>query len=202
MLPRLNEQPSEPDPLGERYLAFRPAPAYIAAGLIGGLLAMAAGGALSGFSLHGAYSEHWDLPFIERGGWSWCAVVIPTLVGLLFIYAGLEAVRFTCERMSFWGELRRHGFRMCSRGRREDISWTDVQSIQQVTSFHRLSVLHGLGSMIASKIATSSYKVILDSGKEYDFDRTIIKAFGEFRKVLRELAHQQAIRWETVEGHS
>jgi len=42
----------------------------------------------------------------------------------------------------------------------------------------------------------------LDSGKEYDFDRTIIKAFGEFRKVLRELAHQQAIRWETVEGHS
>ena len=58
-----------------------------------------------------------------------------------------------------------------------------------------------LGSMIAAKIATSSYKVILHSGKEHDFDRTIIKAFGEFRKVLRELAHQQSIRWETVEKH-
>ena len=44
-----------------------------------------------------------------------------------------------------------------------------------------------------------SYKVIVQSGKEYDFDRNSMKGFSEFGKILREVAHQKSIRWEKVE---
>jgi hypothetical protein len=197
-----HQRPSEPDPLGDRYLAFRPAAVYLAAGLIAGLLAIVAGGALSGLALHGAYSEHWDLPFLEKGGWSWCAFAICTFTGVLFIYAGLEAVRASWGRRSYWGELRREGIRVCSSGKREDIPWADVQSIQQVTTHRRLSVLKGAGRLMAANIATTSYKVILRSGKEHEFDRWCVKAFSEFGKVLRELAHQKSIQWERGEEHA
>jgi hypothetical protein len=188
-----------PDPLGARYGAFQPSAVWVWAGFLFGLLIIGAGLFLLGFALYGASSQHWDLPFWAKYGWSWSALAITTLLAAVFVYFGWDLVSSSYRNVSSSVELHLNGFRVRSKGKCEDVPWTEVESIQQITRFQRLSVLGGPGGLISSEVAGTSYRVIGRGGKSYDFDGGTIKAIDEFRKILREVAHQKSIRWEKVE---
>jgi hypothetical protein len=192
------QSPLQPDPLGDRYRAYQSAGIWIAAGFVFAAVLIVAGAFLIGFALYGAHGEQWDLPWAQKKGWSWLAVGLVLLIGGGLIFMGWEIGRSSFKSRSYAVELRTNGFRVWSGGKCEEVLWADVLLIQQITRWRRFAPLAGAGRLIASEIATTSYKAITKSGKEYEFERTI-KGFDEFRKILREVAHQKAIRWEKVE---
>jgi hypothetical protein len=184
---------SADDPLGERYRAFRPGALFVVGGLIIGLILIAVGAALVLFTLLQAWSDHPALPRHWPEDWAWLFFVFMFVIWGAFVYLGWTLLSGSWKRRSFALELRRHGFRVFSKGRHKDILWTEVQVIQQVTRYQRIR---------GADMPSAEYKVIVTGGAEHCFDGSLIWGFDELRKILRELAIQKAIPWEKVEMRS
>jgi hypothetical protein len=184
--------PSEPDPLGRRYRAYRPSRISTIGGTVLGLLLLAVGVVPIIISLSVAHDNGWDFRSLARDGSSWAAVVGANVVGMVFVCTGLWLAKSSLKQTSYSVDLRTEGFRVHSGGRQEEVLWADVHVMQQVTQYLRVR-----GSVAICRMC----RVLVRSGKVYDFDGDL-RGFDELAKILREVARQRSITWEKIEDRA
>jgi hypothetical protein len=193
--------PAQAASLGDRIEVFRPMRANIVAGFILSALLVGGGMAAIAIPLHAAYLAGWDLPFDVKKGWSWLAVGLFALLGIIATLGGVALAAYSRGLLSQCVEIHVNGFRYTSRQGAEDVLWRDISRVQETILYERPPLLKGPAKVLVPKLVSSSYTVVTTAGKEYGFDGNSIKAIKRFGGVLREQAQRLALPWEMVEAH-
>lgn len=161
-----------------------PGMANVIAGAILSTLLALGGTALIVFSLHAAYVANWHLPLNTNFGWSWLAVGGLSLIGVLLLVCGVLLGRFTRGLRSRRVALCENGFRYRTRGRVEDVLWTDVSGVREEISQERAPILKGPAKLLIPVTESTNYVVVTRSGKKYSFDGNSVREIEQFRKRL------------------
>jgi hypothetical protein len=191
-----------PNPrLGDLIEEFRPMMGNIVAGMIISAAMVLGGAAAILLPLRQAYLAHWHLPLNVETGWSWLAVGGFALIGVLLVVFGALLAIYSKGLMSRRVELRENGFRYCSRKSGEDVTWAEVNLVQETNLHERPPILKGPAKLLVPKIVSTSYTLNTASGRKYCFNGNSIKAIKRFGELLRAEAGRRSLNWETIEEH-
>jgi hypothetical protein len=115
----------------------------------------------------------------------WILVGLTCLCGISLIITGLIFFKSKRNELKHQFDFCANGFRYYFRGGLDRVLWSQVVCIREIVSS-------------LPKKAGNHYKIIIASGKEYDFKGNS-KAVQKFAALLRTRASELSLPWETAE---
>lgn len=188
--------------LGEVRREFKPGLGNLAAGVIIGLLMIAAGGACVYFPSAAAVAAGGRLPGWAEKGWSWGSLALMVVVGLVLVAGGVGLIVVMRSMLGLRVRVGRHGFAVADRKGVRVVGWDDILAVRETHLFERPPVLKGVAKYALPKMMSKSYLLTLKDGDPFGFDGNSIKGHAKLARMIEEETSPRGIPWEVVEQHA
>lgn len=191
--------------LGEIKKEFKPGLENLVAGIIIGVLLIAGGCALTGFSIKGVLESSGNLPFwTEKGqkGWSWGAVGIAGATGIGLMIGGFALIFWMRSLFSLCVCVAQNGFAVIEKKTSRIISWEEIESVRETHLYERLPLLKGPASHALPKLMNKIFMIRIKEHEPFGFDANTIKGHSQLAQMVKEETDRRNIPWEIVEEHA
>jgi hypothetical protein len=184
--------------LGAIKREFKPGLENLVAGIMIGLLLIAAGGAALYFSTKGVIEGGGNLPFWSEKGLSWGTAGIVTAFGIGLVTGGVFLIRWIHSRFSFRLRVGQNGFAVSEKKSEQVFGWDDIVSVRETHLHERPPILKGVAKYVLPKSISKSFIVMVKQGDGFGFDGNI-KGHLELARMIKEETERRRIPWETVD---
>jgi hypothetical protein len=191
-------------PLGETRQEFKPGLENLIAGIMIGLLMIAAGCAAVLFPIYGVIENGGALPLWTKEGqkeWSWGAAGIFGALGIGLIVGALFLIWWVRSLFSLRVRVAQNGFSVIYQTAARDVRWEDILSVQEIHLYQRPPVLKGVAKYALPKMRSKSFVVKMQQGEPFAFDGDTIKGHSRLAAMIKEETDRRNIPWEVVEKH-
>ena len=173
----------------------------IVAGGIISLLLIFGGLALFGFLVVEAYLTGGNMPFWVKKGMSWFAVGLGSVLSIGITIGGGYLAWYVHWLLSHEVELYEDGFCFIVSSSNEQVRWNMIEEVCEIIFHEWPPILHAPASFLLPKFASSRFLVVVNDGKEFEFDGNSVKQIKRFGEILRARSIQDGIPWKTTEIH-
>jgi hypothetical protein len=188
--------------LGERLELFKPRMTNIAAWWIVSLGLIAGGLFLLGYIPRVVYLAGGQLPADAKQGWSWIAVIVGSFAAIMAVIGGALLLQIARWLLAHEVEVCENGFRYREGKSCDEVGWSTIAAIRETVLYERPPLLKWPAKLLLPKLASTSYTVTTQDGREFGFSGDSINRIKRLGKCLRDQAERTGIPWEIVEEHA
>lgn len=182
---------------GPPTVTFRPAMANIVAGIIIGLLMIAGGGTILGFSIREAIVNGSKMEWFADNGQCLAAVFGFMAIGLVLAGGGAGLIIWVRGLALFRVVVADRGFFCAKRNDVEIFDWDNIASVQESVQ-QEYFPLKGVAKYAAPMGKSRSFVVRRKDGVEFPFDGNTVKKLSTLAKIIELNVRQRGIPWEVV----
>jgi hypothetical protein len=185
--------------LGEIKREFKPGLENLVAGIIIGLLLIAAGCATLFFPIKGVIESGGVWNEKDPKGWPWGAAAFVAAIGAGLVIGGILLIRWIRSLFSFRLRVGQNGFAVSDKKSVRIFGWDDIVSVQETQVYERPPILKGVAKYALPKSLSKSFVVKVKQGDPVAFDGNTIKGHSKLAQMIKEETERRSIPWEIVE---